>query len=258
MIGVFDSGIGGLTVVKEIRRSISSQDVIYFGDTARVPYGPKSKELITKYAIQNTVFLSTRDVELIVVACNTVSSICLSRLKSMFSIPIVGVIEPGVRKALAHTKGRIGIIGTAATVRSKAYQKAIRALDSAVRTRAKACPLFVPLAEEGLIEEDATYLIAEHYLKPLIEFKIDTLILGCTHYPLLKETIRKVVGRGVSLVDSASAVTEEVRGLVGRKKERGEIQIYLSDIPPDFTRIGSVFLGERIERVKKVMVEDYV
>jgi len=176
----------------------------------------------------------------------------------MFSIPIVGVIDPGVRKALAHTRGRIGIIGTAATVRSKAYQKAIRTLDPAVKTKAKACPLFVPLAEEGLTTNDATYLIAERYLKPLIEFNIDTLILGCTHYPLLKETIQKVVGRRVSLVDSAFAVAEEVRGIVRSKKERGGIQIYLSDIPPDFTRIGSVFLGERIERVKKVMVEDYV
>jgi glutamate racemase len=258
MIGIFDSGIGGLTVVREIRRFIPSQDVIYFGDTARVPYGPKSKELITKYAIQNTVFLSTKDVELIVVACNTVSSICLARLKSMFSIPIVGVIDPGVRKALASTRGRIGIIGTAATVRSRAYQKAIRALDPAVKTKAKACPLFVPLAEEGLTTGDATYLIAERYLASLMESNIDTLILGCTHYPLLKETIQKVVGPGVSLVDSAFAVAERVSELTGSKREKGDIQIYLSDIPPDFTRIGSVFLGEQIERVKKVMVEDYV
>lgn len=258
MIGVFDSGIGGLTVVKEIRRRIRNQDVIYFGDTARVPYGPKSEELITKYAIQNTVFLSTKDVELIVVACNTVSSICLDKLKSMFSIPIIGVIDPGVKRALACTKGRIGIIGTTATVRSRAYQKVLRGLNPAIRMRAKACPLFVPLAEEGLANSEAVHLIAEDYLAPLIGFRMDTLILGCTHYPLLKRVIQKVVGEDVNLVDSAHSVAEEVRRLATKGKEEGAIQIYLSDVPPGFSQIGSMFLGERIGKVKKVMVEDYV
>lgn len=258
MIGIFDSGIGGLTVVKEIRRLTPNQDIVYFGDTARVPYGPKSKELITKYAIQNTVFLSTKNVELIVVACNTVSSICLDKLRSMFSIPIVGVIDPGVKRALACTRGRIGIIGTTGTIRSKAYQRAIKQLNPDIRMRAKACPLFVPLAEEGLTDNEAVYLIAEYYLGSLTKFRIDTLILGCTHYPLLKGIIQKVVGKEVNLVDSASSVAEEVRGLVTSNEERGSIQIYLSDIPPGFFQTGSMFLSEPINRVKKVAVEDYV
>ncbi len=258
MIGVFDSGIGGLTVVKEIRKHVRNQDVIYFGDTARVPYGPKSRQLITKYAIQNTVFLSTKNVDLIVVACNTVSSICLDKLKAMFSIPIIGVIKPGIKKALACTRGRIGIIGTTATVSSKAYQKAIKELNPTVKMKAKACPLFVPLAEEGLTDKETVYLIADHYLAPLIEFKMDTLILGCTHYPLLKGVIQKTVGKRINLVDSACSVTEEVRRLGTKGKEKGTMQIYLSDIPPGFSRIGSMFLGEQIDRVKKVMVEDYV
>lgn len=258
MIGVFDSGIGGLTVVKEVRKRVWNQDIIYFGDTARVPYGPKSKELITKYAIQNTVFLSAMNVKLIVVACNTVSSTCLDKLKSMFSIPIIGVIEPGAKKALSCTQGRIGIIGTTATIRSRAYQKAIKELNPTIRMRTEACPLFVPLAEEGLTDNEAVYLIAKHYLAPLIEFKIDTLILGCTHYPLLRKTIQKVVGKEVNLVDSASSVAEEVRGVVTNSEETGNIQIYLSDIPPGFAHTGSMFLGKPIGKVKKVRVEDYV
>jgi glutamate racemase len=258
MIGVFDSGIGGLTVVREMRRHMQNQDVVYFGDTARVPYGPKSRDLITKYAIQNTVFLSTKNVELIVVACNTVSSICLEKLQSMFSIPIIGVIQPGVRKALACTRGRIGIIGTTATVRSRAYQKVLKKLNPSVVMKARACPLFVPLAEEGLTNSEAVYLIVEHYLAPLIKFRIDTLILGCTHYPLLKGVIQKVVGKGVSLVDSAHSVMEEVRRAAPKRNERGDIHIYLSDVPPGFAQSGSMFLGERIGKVRKVMVENYV
>lgn len=258
MIGVFDSGIGGLTVVKEIRKRIPSLDVVYFGDTARVPYGPKSKELITKYAIQDTVFLSTKNVELIIVACNTVSAICLDRLKGIFSVPIIGVIEPGVKKALTCADGKIGIIGTVATVRSGAYQKAIEKLNPAIEVKAKACPLFVPLAEEGLMNSKAAHLVAKHYLTSLIEFKMDTLVLGCTHYPLLSETIGKTVGQGVTLVDSASSVAEEVRRSAVRIKENGITQIYLSDVPPGFSHTGSMFLGEPIGKVRKVMVEDYV
>jgi glutamate racemase len=258
MIGVFDSGIGGLTVVREIRRSIPSLDVIYFGDTARVPYGPKSREVITKYALQSTVFLSTKNVDLIVVACNTVSAICLDKLKDMFSIPIIGVIKPGVRRALTLTRGRIGLIGTTATVRSRAYQKAVRELNPRVRMRTKACPLFVPLAEEGLTDTEAVYLIADYYLGSLTDFKIDTLILGCTHYPLLQGIIQRVVGRDVNLVDSASSVAEEVRSVVGDGQEEGKVQIYMSDIPPDFSHRGAMFMGEPIGKVLKVMVEDYV
>ncbi|KPJ49947.1 hypothetical protein AMJ40_04350 [candidate division TA06 bacterium DG_26] len=257
MIGVFDSGIGGLTVVKAIRRLLGNPEIIYFGDSARVPYGPKSKDLITKYAIQSTVFLSTKNVELIVVACNTVSAICLDKLKSMFSIPIIGVIDPGVRRALDYTHGRIGVIGTTGTIRSGAYQRAIRGLSATVRIRVKACPLFVPLAEEGFTDNQAVYLIAEHYLASLTEFGMDTLILGCTHYPLLSGIIQKVVGRDVKLVDSAASVAEEVRSLMNGRRKQGDVRIYLSDIPPGFSRAGSMFLGESINNLRKVAVEDY-
>jgi glutamate racemase len=194
-IGIFDSGVGGLTVVKQIFRRLPNEEIVYLGDTARVPYGTKSPETIKRFAVENADFLMKFKVKLIVVACNTVSSTSMDILREKFSIPIVGVIKPGAEKAVQITRNnKVGIIGTYTTVKSKAYEKEIRHFSRDVETVSKACPLFVPLVEEGWLKEEITFSIVKKYLKPLMAKKIDTLILGCTHYPLLKSVISKVIG----------------------------------------------------------------
>ncbi len=203
-IGIFDSGIGGLTVLKEIQRELPLEDLIYLGDTARVPYGTRSPETVTRYSFENTGFLVSHGIKLLVVACNTASSISLEAIKAAFSVPVIGVIEPGARAAVRATRNkRIGVIGTEATIKSGSYQRAIRAINSGVRTITTPCPLFVPLVEEGWLNEEVTYLVAKKYLSHLIEEDIDTLVLGCTHYPLLKIPIERVMGDGMTLIDSA-------------------------------------------------------
>src|ERR1700751_158119 len=203
-IGVFDSGIGGLTVVKALRELLPNEDINYLGDTARVPYGPKSPETVKRYAVELAEILVRKNAKALVVACNTVSSVALPMLMTKFSAPVVGVIEPGARAALQATRNRhIGVIGTRATSRSGAYEKALRATDNNVRVSSRACPLLVPLIEEGLLEDDVTDRVIVRYLEPLLADGIDTLVLGCTHYPLLSTAIARALRGEITLVESA-------------------------------------------------------
>jgi len=257
-IGVFDSGIGGLTVVHSIVRRLPHENIVYFGDTARVPYGPKSPQAVREYAAQDTDFLLRHDVKMIVVACNTVSAVALDVVQRHAKVPAVGVILPGARMAVEATrKKRIGIIGTITTILSDAYTHAIRQLDSAVTVTGQPCPLFVPLVEEGWFDHHATELIAKEYLFPLKLQKVDTLVLGCTHYPLLKEVIGKAMGDGVTLIDSGEAAAANVeqelreRGLLNPSKHKGNLQFFLSDMPHKFAEIGERFLGQKLGRVRR-------
>jgi glutamate racemase len=220
-IGVFDSGVGGLTVVSALQRRLPRESILYLGDTARLPYGSKSPDTVTRYTRRNIEFLVGRGVKAVVVACNTASALALPHLQP--EVPTWGVIEPGARKAAALTRGRIGVIATEATVRSDAYPQALRALRPDLEILSRACPLFVPLVEEGWYDDPVTEEIAERYLRPLLDAGIDTLVLGCTHYPLLVPVLARVAGPEVTLVDSAEAVAEVVAaGLAERGLEAGE------------------------------------
>lgn len=258
-IGIFDSGVGGLTVVKEIEKILPDEKIIYFGDTARVPYGTKSKATITKFSLENVKFLLKFKVKLIVVACNTSSSLALNTLRYNFNVPIVGVIEPGVSKAAEISKSkRIGVIGTRATISSKVYEKRIKRIAPRASVVSRSCPLFVPLVEEGWLGAKITRDIAKTYLSVFKNKKIDALILGCTHYPLLKRVIRKVIDGGVELVDSASETAALVKklliekNLIFKKKRELNHGFFVSDEPAGFMRIGEKFLGRKINFVKKV------
>jgi len=258
-IGIFDSGLGGLTVVKSIRTLLPNESILYFGDTARVPYGNKSKELIKEYSSEITEFLVKKDVKLVIVACNTVSAMVLNNLKKNNSIPVVGVIEPGVSEAISITNNKyIGIIGTIATVTSDAYSIALKALDNNIKTISQACPLFVPLVEEGWLEGDVVNMVVNHYLSPLKKKNIDTLILGCTHYPLLKNTIAKQLNRTVVLIDSANAVARTVQkqltnhNILNNKNDNGSLICFVTDIPMRFKALGKRFLGSYIDSVQIV------
>ena len=264
-IGVFDSGIGGLTVVKRLASTLPTEDIVYFGDTARVPYGSKSNSTVIEYSIQDTKFLINKNVKAIVVACNTASSIALNDLKKNFDLPIIGMINPGAQLAISSTKnGRIGVIGTRATINNKAYSDEIKRIDSSMFVFEKSCPLFVPLAEEGWINHKATFEIAEEYLKELRELKIDTLVLGCTHYPILSEVIQKVMGDDVILIDSgvasASVVKDELdrTNLHTNKNSNGNHNFYVSDIPVKFKEVAELFMGKPVKEVKKVDLETLV
>jgi glutamate racemase len=258
-IGVFDSGIGGLTVVRALMHRLPHEPLIYFGDTARVPYGNKSPETVRRYSREILEFLLSRDVKLVVVACNTASAHALEELKRVAPVPVEGVIEPGARAAVAGSRsGRIGVIGTAGTIASGAYVRAIEAADGKVRVTARACPLFVPLVEEGWLEHAATRLIAEEYLAPLRAEEIDTLVLGCTHYPLLKPLLASLLGPDVALIDSA----DETAAAVGRELEAstlhappgatGHVHFVVSDDTSRFVGVGKRFLGERVKDVELV------
>lgn len=258
-IGVFDSGLGGLTVVKSIKALLPSESIIYFGDTARVPYGNKSRELIKEYSSEITEFLVKKDSKMVVVACNTVSAMVLSTLKKNNSIPILGVIAPGVAEAISITNNKyIGVIGTIATVNSGAYNTALKALDSNIETISQACPLFVPLAEEGWLEGDVVNMVVAHYLSPLKEKNIDTLILGCTHYPLLKNAIANQFNKTTVLIDSADAVARAVQkqlsdfDLLNNKDEKGSLFCFVTDIPMHFETVGQQFLGSPLDSVQIV------
>lgn len=258
-IGVFDSGVGGLTVAKELVRQLPYEDIIYFGDTARVPYGIKSRETVIRFSIENILFLLKHDVKLICVACNTVSSVALPEIKRHFKVPLVGVITPGAREAVYATQNkRIGVIGTKGTVKSRTYEDEIRQLDPTVRVVAVACPLFVPFVEEGWLAGDVVLRVTGKYLKPLKDTRVDTVILGCTHYPLLKPVIKEVMGRGVTLIDSAKQVGIEVKkiltleGLLNKSGRRGKHQFYVSDNPEWFSDLAERFLGESVHNVRKV------
>jgi len=262
-VGVFDSGVGGLTVVKEIFRKLPQEELVYFGDTGRFPYGTRSKEVIQRFSEQATKFLLEQDVKIIVVACNTASAQALSYLKQNYTLPILGVIEPGVKRALATTKNkRIGVIGTEGTVASNSYPEAISRIDPSIKVFSYPCPLFVSLAEEGYINKKATHLIAQDYLKPLIRAKVDTIILGCTHYPLLKNVIQKVVKSKVKLVDSAEAIALEARKVLEEShllnnNHKPNPKFYVSDQPEKFSKLARRFIKENIDSVQKVDINKY-
>jgi len=235
-----------------------SEDIVYFGDTARVPYGIKSKETIIRFSIENILFLLKQDVKLICVACNTVSSMALPVIMNHFRVPIVGVLTPGVREAVYATQNkRIGVIGTKGTIKSRAYENEIRQLDPKVKVTAVACPLFVPFVEEGWLSGDVVLAVARNYLKPLKDARVDTVILGCTHYPLLKPVIREVLGKEINLIDSAKQVAIEVKKILAaqgelNKSRRGKHKFYVSDNPEWFSGLAERFLGEAPRDVKKV------
>jgi len=262
-IGIFDSGVGGLTVLREIMHALPQEDTLYFGDTARVPYGTKSPETVTRYAGEIASFLIKRDIKLLVVACNTASAVALPTLKRQLSIPVVGVIEPGARRAIEVTRsGRIGVIGTAGTIRSSAYTRAIKRLKPDAEVLTRACPLFVPLAEEGWVDNQIARLTAQTYLQELKDAAVDTLVLGCTHYPLLKSLIADVMGPGVILVDSAEETARTVAAILADKKllrppfEVGNHNYYVSDIPAGFVRVGNRFLGGKLGDVFQVSLDE--
>ncbi len=214
-IGVFDSGVGGLTVVSALIRRLPNESILYLGDTARLPYGDKSPATVRRYTHRNVDFLTARGVKAVVVACNTASALALDELD--YPLPVLGVVEPGAAGAVAATRGRVGVIATESTIRSDAYGRAIRRLEPGVEVLSRACPLFVPLVEEGWSDDPISQQIAERYLAPLLDAGIDTLVLGCTHYPLLKPVLRRVVGDGVRLVDSAEAMARTVAGVLAER-----------------------------------------
>lgn len=261
MIGIFDSGLGGLTAVKEIRRLTPGEELIYFGDTGRVPYGTRSAETIIRYAEQDAAFLCSRKVDAIVVACGTVSTTALSHLQKALPIPVIGVVEPSAKAAVAATRNRkIAVIGTAATVRSEAFVHAIRALDPTVAVVSKACPLFVPLVESGFTADDCeiTSLTCEHYLAEIRESGADTLILGCTHYPLIARHIARALP-GVTLINAGAEAAREAVALLGTKEgPMAPARYYVSDDPALFTASASLFLGEELEGlVEKIDIGRY-
>jgi len=256
-IGVFDSGIGGLTVVRELIRQLPAERIIYFGDTARVPYGPKSPDTVRRYSREIGSYLVGQQVKAIIAACNTATAHALPALRDELPVPVVGVVEPGARAAVRATRsGEVGVIGTAGTIASGAYERAIAALAPESRIVARACPLFVPLVEEGWLDTEASRLIAHEYLAPLVDANIDTLVLGCTHYPLLKPLIGEVVGDAVRLIDSAEETAGETRrvleehGLLAPEANEPRHRFIASDAPQQFLALGQRFLGSAIERVE--------
>jgi len=257
-IGVFDSGVGGLTVVKELIRQLPGEDIIYFGDTARVPYGTKSRQAIIRFSIENALFLLKHNVKMIVVACNTSSSVSLNALRRNFKVPILGVINSGACEATAVTRNkRIGVIGTAATISSNAYAKHISKIDISFKVFSQSCSLFVPLAEEGWLDSKITHDIALSYLMPLKRKGIDTLILGCTHYPLLKKAIAKVTGKNIILIDSAASIARSVKlllkkeGILSKNQSKARANFFETDAPLHFKNIGEKFLGRELINVRK-------
>jgi glutamate racemase len=261
-IGVFDSGIGGLTVVHELLQRLPHEAITYFGDTARVPYGPKSPETVRRYAEEAASYLLTRDIKVLVIACNTATAHAAEELAARLPVPVVGVIEPGARAAVqASRTSRIGVIGTVGTIRSGAYDLAVRRRLPDARVYAQPCPLFVPLVEEGWRAHGAARLIAEEYLHPLKEMDVDVLILGCTHYPLLRELIGEVMGPAVLLVDSATETAVDVAAALDRlglRRPAGEPPVHAfaaSDAPLRFRDVGRTFVGDVLRTVEHVDVE---
>jgi len=252
-IGVFDSGVGGLTVFREIARALPHHSLIYLGDSARVPYGTKSAETVTRYSLQAAQHLLDRGIGMLVVACNTATAAALPALQSSLKIPVIGVVEPGARAAVERTRGRVGVIATEGTVRSKAYTKAIHKLDPKIEVIESAAPLFVSLAEEGWANTHVAREVAEIYLEPLLDAGIDTLVLGCTHYPILRGTIEQVVGEGVIIVDSAETTAACVLAEIGPRSTGAAKHTFLvTDAEERFRRIASDFLEREIEHLELV------
>jgi len=266
-IGVFDSGVGGLTVVREIMRQIPNERIVYFGDTARVPYGNKSKDTITRYSRQIVRFLQAHQIKTIVVACNTASAYALDEIEKEVDVPMIGVVKPGAKTATEVTQnGKIGVIGTEATISSKLYSEYIKQLNSDATIYGKACPLFVPLVEEGLWQDPVTDEIAGRYLNELIDIGIDTLILGCTHYPLIRSTIGKVMGESVTLVNPAYETARELKELLEKKDllndkkptlGENQYQFYVSDTADKFKNFANSIIKYGILSAKTVNIEEY-
>jgi glutamate racemase len=257
-IGIFDSGVGGLTVFREIARALPHESLIYLGDSARVPYGTKSPETVTRYALQAAAHLLDRGIGMLVVACNTATAAALPSLVATLPVPVIGVVEPGARAAVARTRGRVGVIATEGTVKSHAYTKAIHAIDPQIEVIESAAPLFVPLAEEGWANTHVAREVAEIYLEPLIDAGIDTLVLGCTHYPILRGTIEQVVGDKVAIVDSAETTAHTVAAArppapVGKP----EFTFLVTDAEERFRRVASEFLGREVERLELVTLDGH-
>lgn len=261
-IGIFDSGIGGLTVFKEVVEQLPGEDIIYFGDTARIPYGTRSKETVIKYVMQSIKFLISKDIKAIVIGCNTASALALNEAQETFDLPIVGVVEPGASAAVDITKNNcIGVIGTEGTISSNSYQETIRRILPSAEIIGVPCPLFVPIVEEGWENSDVADVAARKYLIELKEHDIDTLVLGCTHYPALRYTISKIMGDKVNLVNPAyetarliKSVLEE-KDILNEKIDYGSYKYYVSDDPDKFKRVGENIIRKRIGRVEKVNIE---
>jgi glutamate racemase len=254
-IGIFDSGLGGLTVARAIRGALPGENLVYLGDTARVPYGTRSAETVIKYALGCAERLLAYDIKMLVVACNTASSVALEALRERLDVPVLGVIQPGARAGVQATRsGRIGVLATAGTVASRAYERAIHAENDSIRVFAQAAPLFVPLAEEGWVTGEVPRLAARRYLQPLVQVDVDTIVLGCTHYPLLDETIHDVaaelLGHDVIVVDSADATATALLGMDWAPKERGskgDLRILVTDLPDQFGSSAARFLGQPVQ-----------
>jgi glutamate racemase len=259
-IGVFDSGVGGLTVVRALNKLLPEESVVYFGDTARVPYGSKSPETVIRFSMEDAEFLIGKGVKLLVVACNTASSVSLPALREFAEVPVTGVIIPGAKAAAEVTEsGAVGVIGTLGTISSGAYQKALKSYDSVTRVIAQPTPLLVPLVEEGWLDHRITEIVLREYTAPLVSECIDTLVLGCTHYPLLKNALSKVLGEGIQLVDSAESTAVEVASILNDRNIRsnqihGENSFYVSDIPLKFQEIAQRFLGKAVPLVTHIEV----
>lgn len=256
-IGVFDSGIGGLTVARALFELLPSEDIIYLGDSARLPYGTKSKETVILYSIECLKFLLSKKVKMIVVACNTASSVAVPFLQKITKVPVIGVLIPGSESAVKQTKNnKIGVIGTKGTINSGAYKNQIHKVNKNVEVYSQACSLFVQLAEDGWTDNKIAELTAIEYLKDIKRKGIDTMILGCTHYPILKKTIRKVVGKKIKLIDSGEETAKEVkniltnRNLLNTQKKKGEHKFFVTDFPNNFHHIAERFLGTKIKNIK--------
>lgn len=257
-IGVFDSGIGGLTVVRALMERLPFEDIIYFGDTARVPYGVKSRDTIRAFTRQITEFLLAHDVKLLIVACNTMAAVAIDEVRSLSTVPVLDVIDAGARAAVDIARKGVGVIGTPTTINSNAYARSIHALNPDVHVHSQACPLFVPLVEEGWLDNEVARLTAREYLKPVFVEQIDTLVLGCTHYPLLKPLLQEVAGPGIRLVDSAITVAEQTAatlerlGLHNPQRTAPEYRYFVTDIPLRFQTVGGRFLGRELARLEQV------
>ncbi len=263
-IGVFDSGLGGLTCVKELMEIMPDEPIVYFGDTGRVPYGSKSNETIIKYVKSDIKFLETFDLKMMVIACGTASSIALPQIKNELKTTTFGVIDAAAEEAVRLTKNnKIGIIGTSGSIRSGAYEKKIKQINPDIETIAVACPLFVPLVEEGFTDGEVVQLVAEEYLKNIKEKGVDTLILGCTHYPLLKDAIAQVMGEDVTLIDPGKVTAGYVKEYLNKNnlqaREKGEYKFFVSDYPDGFKKLASEFLKREIDQdIEKIDIEKYV
>jgi glutamate racemase len=264
-IGVFDSGLGGLTAVKQIMKELPNENIIYFGDTGRVPYGTRSPDTILKYTRGDIRFLNSFDVKIIVIACGTASSVALPYVKEEFDTPIVGVVDAAVYKAVRSTKNKkIGIIGTPGTIKSGSYEKLIKAEDNEIRTYTMACPLFVPLVENGHFDTPVTKLVVDEYLREIRNAGVDTLILGCTHYPLLKKVIGEYMGKSVTLIDPGAEVAKYLKKKLSdsmqhdEQAEENRYSYYVSDNVEGFEELGGIFLERKIDgQVKKIDIEKY-